>query len=73
MKIVKSGKVIAELPDRPKNFDGWSKDGQITLAIGNDEVKLARYSNNDTAGELVKTMCKSYLAGAEKFTLPEEG
>lgn len=72
MKIIKDGKPIAELPDKPRNFDGYSKDGQITLTIGDTEVKIARYSSNDTAGEIVKAMCKSYLAGAEDFILPKE-
>lgn len=72
MKILKDGKPVAELPDQPKNFDGGCKDGQITLAIGDNEVKLARYESNDTAGAIVNAMCKSYLSGAQTFTLPEQ-
>lgn len=72
MKIVSNGEPIAQLPDKPKNFDGWCKDGQITLAIGDSEVKIARYVSNETAGEIVKAMCKSYLAGVEEFILPTE-
>ena len=72
MKIIKDDKPIAELPDKPKNFDGSCKDGQITLTIGDDEVKIARYSSNDTAGEIVKAMCKAYLAGKDEFILPRE-
>ena len=72
MKIIKDGKPIAELPDKPRNFDGWSKDGQITLSIGDSETKIARYKSNETASEIVKAMCKSYLSGAEEFILPKE-
>lgn len=70
MKILKDGKPIAELPDTPKNFDCGCKDGQITLAIGDTEIKLVQYSSNDTAGAIVQAMCKSYLSGATSFTLP---
>ena len=72
MKIIKDGETIAELPDKPRNFDGYSKEGQITLIIGDAETKIARYISNDTASEIVKAMCKSYLAGAEEFILPKE-
>ena len=72
MKIIKDGKPIAELPDKPRNFDGYSKDGQITLTIGDTETKIARYKSNDTAGDIVKAMCKSYLAGETEFILPKE-
>ena len=70
MKIIKDGKPIAELPDLPKNFDGWTRDGQITLVIGDDEVKLARYEDADTANQILKALCDNYLAGAETFSLP---
>lgn len=72
MKIIKDGETIAELPDKPRNFDSGCKDGQITLTIGDTETKIARYKSNDTAGEIVKAMCKSYLSGAEEFILPKE-
>lgn len=71
MTIFKDGKPIAELPDKPKNFDGYAKDGQITLVIGDTEIKLARYESNDTAGAIVRELCKSYLSGAKTFTLPD--
>lgn len=71
MTIIKDGKTIAELPDKPKNFDGGCQDGQITLVIGDTEIKLARYESNDTAGAIVRELCKSYLSGAQTFTLPE--
>lgn len=72
MKIVKGGKAIATLPDKPKNFDGWSKGGQITLQVGDDEIKIARYSSNERAGAVVKAMCQAYLSGADVFDLPKE-
>ena len=72
MKIIKDGKPIADLPDKPKNFDGRSKDGQITLTQGDVETKIARYSSNETASEVVRAMCKSYLSGAAEFILPKE-
>lgn len=73
MKIIKDGKPIAELPDKPRNFDSGCKGGQITLIIGDAETKIARYKkSNDTASEIVKAMCKSYLAGKEEFILPKE-
>lgn len=72
MKIVRDGKQIAELPDKPRNFDSGCKDGQITLAIGDVETKIARYSSNETASEVVRAMCKSYLSGETEFILPKE-
>lgn len=71
MTIFKDGKPIAALPDTPKNFDCGCKDGEIMLAIGDTEVKLARYDSNATAGAIVREMCKSYLSGATSFTLPD--
>ena len=41
MKIIKTGKVICELPDEPKNFDGGCKGGKVWMTVGDDEIVLS--------------------------------
>ncbi len=68
MKILKSGKVIAELPDEPKNFDGGCKGGKVWLVVGDDEVVLGHYA--ERASEVVNALHDAYFSGADTFDLP---
>lgn len=64
MKILKAGVVIAELPDKPQNFEGSCKRGRLTLVIGDNEVTIAEYDSQDTARTVLFELRKQYLDGA---------
>lgn len=72
MKIIKSGEVIAQLRDEPKDFEGGSKGGTVWIVVGDDDVKLARYATNERAQEICRKIHDAYFAGEEEFILPEE-
>ena len=68
MKILKAGKVIAELPDNPKNFDGGCKGGKVWLVVGDNEVVLGYYA--ERASKVVSALHDAYFSGADTFDLP---
>lgn len=70
MKILKGGKVIAELPDELKNFDGGCKGGKVWLVVGDNEVVLGHYGKR--ASEVVSALHDAYFSGADEFELPKE-
>ncbi|MBR0287784.1 MAG: hypothetical protein IJQ82_02275 [Selenomonadaceae bacterium] len=72
MKIIKSGNVIATLRDEPKDFEGGCKGGIVWVVVGDDDVKLARYSTNERAYEVQRSLSDAYFNGDEEFVLPEE-
>ena len=72
MKIIKSGEVVAELRDEPKDFEGGSKGGTVWIVVGDDDVKLARYATTERAQEICREIHDAYFAGEEEFILPEE-
>lgn len=72
MKIIKSGEVIAELRDEPKDFEGGSKGGTVWIVVGDDDVKLARYATTERAQEICHKIHDAYFAGEEEIILPEE-
>lgn len=72
MKIYKDGELIADLPSKPKNLDCGCREGVISIVIGNDDVRLAKYSSQEIGGAVQEELCKAYLADAEEFNLPNE-
>lgn len=72
MKIIKAGEVIAELRDKPKDFDGTSKGGTVWVVASDAEVKLAHYADVKRAHKVLHAIHEAYFAGEEKFIMPEE-
>ena len=72
MKILKAGKVMAELPDNPKNFDSGCKGGKVWLAVGDNEVVLGYYGTYERASKVVDALHDAYFSGADEFDLPKE-
>lgn len=72
MKIIKSGEVIAQLRDEPKDFEGGSKNGTLWIVVGDSDVTLAKYATTERAQEICREIHDAYFAGDEKFILPEE-
>ena len=72
MKIIKDGKLICELPDNPKNFDGGCKGGKVWLMVGDNEVVLAHYENYERASKVVSALHDAYFSGADEFDLVKE-
>lgn len=72
MKIVDfSGKELCELPSKPKDFDCGHKAGLIDIQVGDESVKLGRYTPAE-ASRIVDALCKTYISGAQTFTMPKE-
>lgn len=72
MKIIKGGKLIAELPDEPKDFDCTNKRGTISIAVlGVGDVKLASYTP-ERASEVMDALHDAYFANQAEFILSEE-
>ena len=64
MKIIKSGKVICELPEEPKNFDGGCKGVKVWMTVGDDEIVLSHYES-----EVIRALHDAYFSGADEFDL----
>lgn len=72
MKIFDAqGKELGELPDKPKNFNGGHKAGVVDIIIGEDSVKLGRYTP-EAAERIVHELCKAYVENQSEFTMPKE-
>lgn len=72
MKIIKSGEVIAEMRDKPRDFASRIKNGTLWVEIGDEDIKLAHYADNDRAREVSTALYNAYRAGEPEFVLPEE-
>ena len=72
MKIIKSGEVVAQMRDTPKDFEGGCKGGTVSVVVGESEVKLARYESPERAGEVLNALHDAYFAGNDEFIVPEE-
>ena len=73
MKIFDSGgNELCDLPDKPKNFNGGHKAGVVDIIIGEDSVKLGRYTP-EAAERIVHELCKAYVGKQPEFTMPAEG
>ena len=66
-----SGKELCSLPDKPKNFNGGHKAGVVDIIIGEDSVKLGRYTP-EAAERIVHDLCKTYVGNQPEFTMPKE-
>ncbi|MBQ6298683.1 MAG: hypothetical protein IJK81_13545 [Selenomonadaceae bacterium] len=69
MKIIKSGKVICELPEEPKNFDGGCKGVKVWMTVGDDEIVLSHYESHERASEVIRALHDAYFSGADEFDL----
>ena len=69
MQIVKGSGVIAELPDKPKDFVYTNNAGIITLETPTGIVNLGKYTN---ASAIVKKLLHAYIGGQKTFNLPDE-
>ena len=72
MKIFKNGELIADMPAKPKNLDCGSKGGIVSVVVANAEIVLAKYASQERGCEVMKAICKAYLADAEEYHLPKE-
>ncbi len=72
MKIFKDGKLIVDMPAKPKNLDCGSKGGVVSVVVANAEIVLATYASQEHGCEVMKAICKAYLADAEEYHLPKE-
>lgn len=71
MKIFDSGgNELCDLPDKPKNFNGGHKAGVVDILIGDESVKLGRYTP-EAAEKIVHELCKAYRSGQPEFTMPK--
>ena len=66
-----SGNELCDLPDKPKNFNGGHKAGIVDIIIGEDSVKLGRYTP-ETAERIVHELCKAYRSNQPEFIMPKE-
>ena len=72
MKIIKSGEVIGELRDKPKDFEGGCKRNVVWAVVGDVELKLATYSNFERALEVSRALHDAYFNNQPEFILPKE-
>lgn len=69
MKIVDSkGTLIYELPDKPRNFDGWAKGTAYGLEVDGERLTIGSAKDFDQACYRLTQMRRAYLDGAEIFT-----
>lgn len=71
MKIIDSdGKELCSLPDKPKDFDCGHKAGLVDIMVGDESVKLGRYTP-ERAERIIDALCKAYRSDAKTFTMPK--
>ena len=69
MKIVdKQGKLIYELPDKPRNFDGWARGTSYGLEVDGERLTIGSAKDFDQARYRLTQLRRAYLDGAEIFT-----
>lgn len=69
MKIVDSkGTLIYELPDKPRNFDGWAQGTSYGLEVDGERLKIGSAKDFDQARYRLTQLRCAYLDGAETFT-----
>lgn len=69
MKIVDSkGKLIYDLPDKPRNFDGWARGTAYGLEVDGERLKIGSAKDRDQASYRLTQLRRAYLAGVETFT-----
>ena len=72
MKIVdENGTLIYDLPDKPRNFDGWARANAYGLVIGDERITLGTALNDEKARYRLTQVRRAYIDGAETFTVTE--
>lgn len=72
MKIIKSGEVIAEMPNKPRNFDGGCKGSTVFINTVDRQINLATYDTFKRASEVSAALRQAYLKNADEFVLPDD-
>lgn len=72
MKIVDTkGTLIYDLPDKPRNFDGWAKGKAYGLEVDGERLTIGHAKDFNQAGYRLTQLRRAYLDGAETFTITE--
>lgn len=72
MKIVDTnGKLIVDLPDKPRNFDGWAKGKTYGLVVNEERIKIGTASDAENARYRLTQLRRAYLDKADTFTVTE--
>lgn len=72
MKIVDTnGTLIYDLPDKPRNFDGWAHGNAYGLEIDGARIKIGTAANFDNSCYRLTQLRRAYVDGAEIFTVTE--
>ena len=72
MKIVdENGTLIYDLPDKPRNFDGWAKVNAYGLGINGARIKIGTAADSDDGWYRLMQLRRAYVDGAETFTVTE--
>lgn len=73
MKIIDTkGKLIYDLPDKPRNFDGWAHGKAYGLEIDGERLKIGSAKDFDQACYRLTQLRRAYLDNAETFTPAED-
>lgn len=73
MKIVdKQGKLIYDLPDKPRNFDGWARGTTYGLEVNGERLTIGSANDNEQARYRLTQLRRAYLDGAKTFTPAED-
>lgn len=69
MKIIDTqGKLIYDLPDKPRNFDGWARGTAYGLEVDGERLKIGSAKDFDQACYRLTQLRRAYLDGVETFT-----
>lgn len=65
MKIInKQGKLIYDMPDKPRNFDGWARGTTYGLEVNGERLTIGSANDNEQARYRLSQMCRAYLDGS---------
>ena len=69
MKIFNTqGKLIYDLPDKPRNFDGWARGTAYGLEVKGERIQIGSAKDREQASYRLTQLRRAYLAGVETFT-----
>lgn len=72
MKIVDAnGKLILDLPNKPRNFDGWAHGKAYGLVINDERIKVGTAADLEQGAYRLTQLRRAYLDGADTFTVME--
>lgn len=73
MKIINGqGKLIHDLPDKPRNFDGWARGTTYGLEVNDERLTIGSAKDTEQARYRLAQLRRAYLDGAETFTPAED-